>query len=162
MINPSSDPALMREKISPESSLNSSRHRALDKAASSHAAVHQHSHTSPLTAAQIWPINYLDTVCSHLLKPLKPCFWSYEYRVSLHNEENVCKQLAWKSLFGWALEWKFRRKCLLLLKRELTSPLSLRASRKWDTKCQLKTSGTTMLQSYPKFILQPLQVRTSS
>lgn len=135
-----------RKEISPKSLLNSSRHPALDKAARSHAAVHHHSHTSSLTAAQMWPINYLDTVCSLLLKTLKPCSWSYEYRVSLYNEENVHKQLAWKSLFGWALEWKFRRKRLQLLKGELTSPLSLRASGKWDTKCQLKTSDTTMLQ----------------
>lgn len=38
-----------RKESSPESLLNSSRRSALHRAASSHAAILQHSHTSPLT-----------------------------------------------------------------------------------------------------------------
>lgn len=84
----------------------------------------------------------------------------YNDRAPLHNEENVCKQL--KITVWVGVEWEFRGKCSLPLKRELTSPLSLRARGKWDTKCQLKMSGTTLLQPEPQFLLQPLQVQTWS
>lgn len=57
-----------------------------------------HGHTALLPAAQGQPREHVHPSCSLLLKP---CF--YNYREPLHNEGNVCKQLAWKSLFGWAL-----------------------------------------------------------
>lgn len=80
---------------------------------------------------------------------------------STSSQWRKCVQATRLKITVWVgVEWEFWRKCLLLLKRELTSPLSLRARGKWDTKCQLKTSGTTMLQPEPKFLLQPLQVQT--
>lgn len=82
---------------------------------------------------------------------------------SASSQWRKCVQATRLKITVWVgVEWEFRRKCLLLLKRELTSPLSLRARGKWDTKCQLKMSGTTMLQPEPKFLLQPLQVQTWS
>lgn len=147
MLNPSSAPALMRE----QSFLlglcwPAPRHVVLGKPALLHSA----SSSGPAQEAPS-PLTFPSP---------ETCLLQSQ---SASSQWRKCVQATRLKITVWVgVEWEFRRKCLLLLKRELTSPLSLRARGKWDTKCQLKTSGTTMLQPEPKFLLQPLQVQTWS